>query len=487
METQKTNTTNKNSIPWGAIMLIIAGLVVIFLLALGSWTDNRFGTHMVLDIDLTSGPIWYLCLIATVGSLISITGIILIVLNAIGVYELDSTKDRTLMIGSFLLMGTSAFVLALSSISFAAFNWQFFDSQFEHGTAIAAQAMMGLTIVFITASLAYTVFGMVVPLNQADKMYYGMRNTSIGLIALGWFVFNVCINSFGAMGGDANVLVDGLFGKTDVLLNLGNTLNAMDGSTLAEWATMTGKNSKDAFVYMIDNTPIGLIINNKIPGTGESLWILGGTVQLPKWWNDIWTIGIAESPKLSPLPNVSLPFSLQQIIESASTSGIAQLIAKEVVELSTGKEGMIMGVNNSVNSFMIFMSLLLAGFVGLPLYAKLTYKTQGEKPSIMFWGSIIVIISMTVIYLFMLLTPYMVSSEGAPGLLGMLLDGQIGNSLAPGLVAFPGHDGGIHSAIVYFSDEYNGTPLWWIVEGITFVVPVASFVGTWLFLRKNNK
>ncbi len=478
METQTTNSSNKtNAISYGSIVFAISGLVLIFLLVLGTWTDNRFGTHMVLNTDLTSGPNWFLCLVATIGVLVTIAGLVFLTLDALGIFKLDENKNRTLKIGAYLLMGSAAFAMALSSISFAAFNWQFFKSQGESANGISdtAIAMIAIAIIGITISLSYVVFGFFYELNTDDKLYLTLRNSSVGLIALGWLITNVCINSFGSMGGDANVLVAGLTGHDDLLANLGNAID--EDGVLETWASMGGNNSKDAFVYLFDNI-LGL--------DGNTLWTAGIAIKLPKWWNQLWTTGITEHPKLSPLPELHLPLSLQAIIQGAA-DGLLPL-AKEVKELATGKEGMLMGVNNSFNSYMIFTLLVLGGTVGLPLYGYLTYNSaSNDRPSIMYWGSIITIAAVFALYLFLALTPYMVKGEPEAGLIGMLFTGNYDPSIAPGLIALPGHDGGIHSAIVYFADEYNGTLVWWISEVLIIAIPIASYFGTMMYVNSVSK
>ncbi len=484
METQTKNSNNKtNAISKGSIVFAISGLVLIFLLVLGSWTDNRFGTHMVLDIDLSSSPCWFLCLVSTIGVLVTITGLVFLTLNALGIFKLDENKDKTLKIGGYLLMGAAAFSMALSSISFAAFNWQFFKSQLENGISDTAIAMMTIAIVGITVSLSYVVFGFFYELNTDDKLYLTLRNSSMGLLALGWLVTNVCINSFGSMGGDANVLVSGLTGTDNLLYDISvsiGTGGVVDG-TFATWATMAGKNSKDAFIYMIDD-----VFKITIKGHGGAeLWAGGTIIGLPKWWNGLWTTGVAN--KTIALPAISLPLSLQQIIQDSADT-LLPALSKELLELSTGKEGMIMGVNNSFNSYAIFTLLVLGGTVGLPLYGYLTYNSASEdKLSVMYWGSIITIAAVSALYLFLALTPYMVKGAPEAGLIGMLLDGNFAPSIAPGLIALPGEPGGIHSAIVYFSDEYHGTIIWWISEVLIFAIPVASYLGTLMYVNSVSK
>ncbi len=460
MTTQtQTNSDMNNKHYLGSIMLIIGGIVLFFLLALGSFTDNRFGTHMVLNSDLSSGPDWYLYLISSIALLIVIAGIVLLVLNTFNVFRLNDSRDRTLTTGAFFLMGSAAFVLALSSISFAAFNWQYFKSQADNGIAVAATAMMTLSIIGIVASLGYTIFGLIVPMNNNEKLYLTLRNTSIGLVALGWLVFNLCINSFGAMGGDANVLIAGLTGHDGLLTTAGTAINSVD------FASMDAKTFYQSFLQDAIGVP----------------WAAANVGGFTDYW-DTGTGGIAD------ILNAAGLGALNELV--ASQGGLQNVmidLGPNLVELGSGKEGMIMGVNNSFNSFLIFTLLVSAGFVGLPLYGVLTYSgTSRDNKSIMFFGSLIVILAMTLVYLFLLLTPYMVGYDASTqhvGLLELLLYGNFEPSIAPGLIALPGEAGGIHSAVVYFSDEYNGTIVWWIAEAITFIVPVAAFVGTTLFIK----
>lgn len=462
------DNSKKSVISIGSVMLIIAGIVIIFLLAMGTWTENRFGTHLVLNTDLSSGPAWFLYLIATVGTLVAIAGIVLLVLDIVGVYGLDENKDRTLKLGSYFLMGSVAFILALSSISFSAFNWQFFKSQMEskNGLADAAIAMMALSIIVITASLGFMVFGFFVEINANDKTFYTLRNTSIALIALGWLVFNLCINSFGAMGGDASILVDGLTGHDGTLTNVGTLLDQVDDVTgLDIFQAVTGEDKPGKFQLVWKNfiaiwdgsnslTAWGLI-NGVVPGLGTYIKEHGGIAQM--LGND--------------------------------TTGLAH----QLIELGTGKESLLLGTNNTLKSYSIFAGLLGLGLIGLPVYAGLTYNgASKEKTSIMFWGSIITIIAISALYFFLLMTPYMPQGFGSIDYYGgnkvinalyLLLTGNYDPSLAPGLIALPGQEGGIFSAIVYFSDEYTGTAIWWISEVLTFLIPAISFISVALFVK----
>ncbi len=463
METQTKNSNNKtNAISKGSIVFAISGLVLIFLLVLGSWTDNRFGTHMVLDIDLSSSPCWFLCLVSTIGVLVTITGLVFLTLNALGIFKLDENKDKTLKIGGYLLMGAAAFSMALSSISFAAFNWQFFKSQLENGISDTAIAMMTIAIVGITVSLSYVVFGFFYELNTDDKLYLTLRNSSMGLLALGWLVTNVCINSFGSMGGDANVLVAGLTGHDNLLSGIGTLLNSGEDITgLDIYHYVTGETGKPGTFDVVwkniiaawdgkQNSTVWAAINLVIPGLGTFIKEHGG---------------------------------LGNLLTNNETG-----LGEQLVQLGSGKEGMIMGVNNSFNSYAIFTLLVLGGTVGLPLYGYLTYNSASEdKLSVMYWGSIITIAAVSALYLFLALTPYMVKGAPEAGLIGMLLDGNFAPSIAPGLIALPGEPGGIHSAIVYFSDEYHGTIIWWISEVLIFAIPVASYLGTLMYVNSVSK
>ncbi len=462
METQTTNSSNKtNAISYGSIVFAISGLVLIFLLVLGTWTDNRFGTHMVLNTDLTSGPNWFLCLVATIGVLVTIAGLVFLTLDALGIFKLDENKNRTLKIGAYLLMGSAAFAMALSSISFAAFNWQFFKSQIDNGISDTAIAMIAIAIIGITISLSYVVFGFFYELNTDDKLYLTLRNSSVGLIALGWLITNVCINSFGSMGGDANVLVNGLTDGKISLTALGTEMTNANATGLEIFQKVTGKNK---------------------PGVADVIW---------KYFIAIWdgTLSKLQITAINGiLSSLNINFDAKLLNEAGGLIHILNYIGNDIVELGSGKEGMLMGVNNSFNAYMIFTLLVLGGTVGLPLYGYLTYNSaSNDRPSIMYWGSIITIAAVFALYLFLALTPYMVKGEPEAGLIGMLLTGNYDPSIAPGLIALPGHDGGIHSAIVYFADEYNGTLVWWISEVLIIAIPIASYFGTMMYVNSVSK
>ncbi len=466
METNNQTITTENKISkisQGGIALIAGGLIFIFLLALGSWTDNRFGTHLVLSSDLSSSPEWFLITIAVIGSMVALAGIALAILKPLGVFNLDEKKERGLVIGSVLLIGTAAFILALSSISFAAFNWQYFSSELSSSNGISnqAQAWMSLTIIAVVLVIAFIILSMLNLINMEDKMYRTLRNSSVALVALGWFVFNLCINSFGAMGGDANVLVENLtenlIGVKISLVGLGEILT---NDQLASLADITAKDFYQTFLEDI--------IVNKIGVAGK--WASAQLV-----FNSLWNKGT--------IPGVAtLPFALGDLIHTIGNNAETLSQGGNYLQ-SFAKEGMIMGVNNSANSILIFTSLLGLGLIGIPVYGVLTYNSE-DKTSIMFWGSIGVIIAAFALYFILLLTPYMAAVE-EHGILESLLLGEFGG-FAPGLIAQAGQPGGIHSAIVYFSPQYNGTTVWWIAEVITFIIPVVAFITAWLVTRGSN-
>ncbi len=479
METnnQTITTENKTSkISQGGIALIAGGLIFIFLLALGSWTDNRFGTHLVLSSDLSSSPDWFLYTIAVIGSVTAIAGIVLAILKPLGVFNLDEKKERGLVIGSVLLIGTAAFILALSSISFAAFNWQYFSSELSSSKGISnqAQAWMSLTIIAVVLVIAFIILSMLNLINMEDKMYRTLRNSSVALVALGWLVFNLCINSFGSMGGDAEVLVQGLAGIS--LSNIGSVLN----EKLPELQTLSTIGEQlDYISSFTGNELYTIITGNDAPGKFDVV-----AKNVIKVWDDGTGAGMMAIAAVSP--------ALKNLI--SNQGGLANLLHTISLPLevvghlptylqSFAKDGMIMGVNNSANSILIFTSLLGLGLIGIPVYGVLTYNSE-DKTSIMFWGSIGVIIAAFVLYFILLLTPYMAAVE-EHGILESLLLGEFGG-FAPGLIAQAGQQGGIHSAIVYFSPQYNGTTVWWIAEVITFIIPVVAFITAWLVTRGSN-
>ncbi len=490
METTNIKTENKNNkLSWGAFATFAAGLIYMYLIAFGTFTDNRFGTHLVLSIDLSSAGSqeWFLWFVVAVGTLVAIAGAITFVLNYLGVIELNESQDSALKIGSTLLIGSAAFILALSSISFAAFNWQYFDSELTNGTSNQAYAWISLTIIATAIVIGLTICVLTNVFTIDRKLYLTLRNSSIALVALGWLVFNVCINSFGAMGGDANVLFENLTGFS--LAYVGETL-----STIPAFAT--AENIGDALV----------VASNMTPEEFYKDVLLVVKPDLPKWmvasipFTSFWENGV------SPLVKPFVPDAFYDLV--VSTGGLQNLLfdGGQLLEgvsvlpnyLETfEKVGPIMGVNNSFNSLLIFLSLLGLGLFGIPIYGVLTYNNK-EKTSIMFWGSIVTIISVYTLYFFLTLTPYMVNMDGynpptneRMATIVLLLTGNYDPSIAPGLIALPGYSGGINSAIVYFSPQYSGTVVWWISEVITFIIPAASFVGAWLTIRAisddNNK
>ncbi len=442
--TSTATTTKTSKFSWGAIATIIAGALFIYLLAMGSWTDNRFGTHLVLSSDLSSAGEqgWFLYFVLVVGLLTIVAGIVALVLDILGIIDLDEQKDNSLKIGATLLIGSAAFILALSSISFAAFNWQFFDSEIANGTSSQAWAWIILTIVATIVTIGFTITGLTGVVNLDRKLFVTLRNSSIAFVALGWFVFNLCINSFGAMGGDAEVLINGLTDGNVSLAALGEKLEAAE-IDLAPIAAMDAR----TFYEEVLQTHISAL--SKVP------WIAASVIVEPLWNN-----------------------TLQPLFQHfADNPGALAVILK-----GFEKEGMIMGVNNSANSMLIFISLLGLGVVGIPVYGVLTHGNE-EKRSVLMWGSIYTIAAITGLYLFLTLTPYMAPVEEY-SLIEQLFKGEYGG-FCPGLIAQAGQAGGIHTAIVYFSGQYNGTAMWWIAEVLTFLIPVGAFTGAY-FTSKNK-
>ncbi len=434
--TTQTQKENKNYYK-GSLVVILAGVAFIFLLALGTWTDNRFGTHLVLSSDLsTAGEQgWFLWFVTAVG-----LGFIIFGIASLTSLNINESQDKSLTIAGMLLMGSAAFALALSSITFAAFNWQYFDQQIKNGTADAAYACIAIVVIATAFVIGFIIITLANGVNMHEKKYLTLRNTTMALMFLGWLVFNICIQSFGSMGGDANVLVAGLTGNDELLSNVGT------------------------FVSDPSNTPTGLEIFQHVTGKDK-----------PGWSQFVWKGFIS--------------------IWDNKIAGIFPSIGKDLIELGSGKEGLIMGVNNAMSSYSIFALTALTGFVFIPLYGMLSYKnTSAEKTSLVYRASLISIIGLTAIYLFLAATPYMPSEEATYfggnatlNTLYLLLTGNYDPSWAPGLIALPGQEGGIHSAIVYFSDEYHGTTIWWVSEALTFIVPAIIFLSVMLTINKGNK
>ncbi len=480
METtnQKITTENKK-LMMGALALVIAGLAFIFLIPLGSLTDNRFGTHLVLSSDLsTAGEQgWFTVLTMVTGLAFVGAGIKLAVFNNLNIININENQDRTFKMGATLLVGSAAFILALSSISFAAFNSQYFESQIKNGTSDQAWAWIALTWISVAAVIIFIALGYfgIIRLEK-NNVYLTLRNSSVALVALGWFVFNLCINSFGAMGGDAAVLAENLWGIS--LTQLGVNVSQIE--------------SIDSLAQLGEYT--GLDIYHLVTGeTGEP-----GKVDIV--WNNViklWDEG--KGPAIAILDGIVPGFGT--LIQNEG--GLANLFTDLAFTLpdtlgvylqTFSKSGPIMGVNNSMNSLLIFISLLGTGVIGIPLYGVLVGSNYDEnKTSVMYVGSIVLIVVMSLIYLFLALTPYMAETipynydKPLMEVINSLLLGKYGG-FCPGLIAQAGNPGGIHSALVYFSPQYDGTITWWIAEVLTFVSLVASFVGSWLVIKTlNNK
>lgn len=481
-ETTKKNIRNfYKNISISSISLILAGFFIFFLLALGSYTENRIGSHLVLDFDLISSPSWFLIFIDSISLLLILAGIIIFFINFFKIKIIEEKHERVLILGSILFIGFSAFILALSSISFSAFNWQFFESQIESDISAMSVSMMSLVIIgyFLIFTLIATGINFF-DLNK--KLYITLRNSFVALIALGWFVFNLCINSYGAMGGDSDVLVKGLMGTS--LTEIGDIISDSELANSFE--------------------ELGELFLNFSSMEAEEFYnevLLGSGADLPIWFvakdsfTNFWETG--EAPAIG----LVIPEFLYKLVVSAN--GLQNLFEKgghlfiKITDTlpnflrSFAKDGPIFGVNNSFNSHLVFVLLIITGIILIPLYGYFTYtKFDQNNQQIIYYSSLTIIALMFILYLFLILTPYMVgydSNEHYISMVEALLTGKYDPSIAPGLIALPGEEGGIHSAIVYYSPEYKGTVVWWIAEILTFIFLIVPFIVFYFVLKPKSK
>ncbi len=405
---------------------LFAVFTILFILVLGSITDNRFGLHIIFNGDLVSSPLWFNISIYVFVAIFFIFVTTIFILSIFGVIKYNSSFDKKMRLFSMDLIGFSIWFVCLSSYVFASFNWQFFDSQindglvFNDGLHISIHGMIIGIFTIITLGLTFIFYlgWLFSNKNISDKSYYNFRNGSIILIAFSWFSFNLSTISFGTMGGDVNVLLAGLTG--------------MEVSELkGEWILLSEASNFWNFMY---NNELTINFN----GTEFFAWewgsngVTGGIIE--GGFSTAWNTGLG------------LPFVPRDAV---------LLLGNSVKDSK-----LIYGVNNSVQAFLLFdLTLLTIIFIFVYLiYSNDKYDLN--KNSFSFNFSIALIIMTLVFYTFLaLISPYI------PG------DYEFGTIL-PGPVAAYGESGGIHSAYVYFLPNYLEITSWRIVFLLYFLVPV---------------
>ncbi|BDU67371.1 MAG: hypothetical protein TYPL_0240 [Candidatus Tyloplasma litorale] len=436
-------------------LLFLAGVLIFFFLVSGTLTDNRFGSHLVMSADLTASPMWYGLTMTYISFALIIIAIILFIFDQRGQLNISEDKLRVIRLGSLFLMGISAFFIALSSITFAVFNNDFFTNHVNNEwrslveinnlgnitstTKWATQgvAIASLSIIFIVGIIATTIFFLFRKKEVSNKFYYSVRNGAVLLSALGWLVFNINLMAFGAMGGDAGILINGVLGTDFNWNDLGSTL----GDISAE----------DFYTNVLRK------VDDSLPG-----WTISR-----KWFTEIWDTG---STSIIGIGDISIGFPLGAFIHN-SGDWVANL----------SKDSFLLGVNESFPASFIMLILLL-GFVMVPAYIYIDYKNfDDNRISITYYAAVITLVTITIIFLSLAwIAPYIITWDGD---YNPLLDGLIAGDpagIAPGLIGQAGTAGGINGAIIYFSPNYSGTICWWIALVVVILTPfVAGGFSAW--------
>lgn len=531
-ENTKTTEISDQKSKWEltSLLMALAGLVMFFFLVSGSITENRFGTHLVWSNDLSATPMWFSLIIVWLAAAIVIAAVVIFSFSYNGKLKLSEERLRALRIGSWALIGTSAFYIALSSITFAVFNTDFFSNTLNTTwTPITPVHWLGNTVhtvmtpavqsVVIGWLTLITIFAVVIGttavaafgVNISEKMYYTARNTTVALIAIGWLVFNINLMGFGAMGGDAGVLVNGVLGTNvdwtslgKTVESLGNELNDLGytiedlqplldavvalpldeiGSGLTAWGAMEPKEAYQALQAFAKAHDIG----GKL---GDALifpWAIAQAVFNPLWTN-----------KLQPLVSTVGPIlpALWTIIPGLEKlAPVLVTIANPITGVGSWvsqlyKPSIFQGVNGSFVAISI-MILLVSSLVWIPaLTVTEHFMLEDSRRSMTWKASMWTIIGISIIFFVLAWTvPYIDIWAGANDF-NPVIDGLIGgkhNGLAPGLVGQAGEQGGICGALVYYSPLYHGTATWWIALSLVVITPLAAIAASVVTTLRGSK
>lgn len=458
------------------LLMVVGGFLTFFFLVSGSITDNRFGTHLVFSADLTSSPMWYSLTIMYISIAIILGGFILFSLLYRGKIKLNEGQEKAIRIGSLYLVGSAAFFIALSSITFAVFNSNFYKTlNFEWNSIAPVTKIWGgasqttnystqgfvislLSVVSIVTIMAATLFAVITKKEFSNRIYYTTRNGAILLIAVGWLVFNINLMAFGAMGGDAEVLLNGVLGTN---INFDNVLNQVEGIEIFNtWGNI--EDPKEAYMALKDFLDLNFEID--IPK-----YVIAG-----RYWDEFWTNGILDIGILGIY--IDLPGSIgfnDLILYIYFLSDSAPFWVHEL-----NKPGFFQGVNESAAAIILFSILILSLFVivGYMLFEYFILKDE-RNLSEFYDFSIYTIIITTAVYGILAWTSPYILTWGGPENYRPIIDGFIKgepNGLAPGLIGQAGQYGGISGAIVYYSPLYHGTVLWWTGFIILLITPFAS-------------
>ncbi len=434
------------------LLLVLASTFFIqFFLIFGSLTENRFGTHLVFNGDLISSPLWFILSVFTISVLFLILYLFYIELNRRKIVSYTETSDKAFRIGSLFLIGFSIWFLALSSFSFAAKNSQFFESQLTDGLVYngISISMQSLIIgIFAIIVLGLILFGTKIVAffkkEFSNKSYKLLKVTSVAFIVISFFQFNLSLIAFGTFGGDSGVLVTNLAGIEDPDTIYGVISNAPGA---AVWL-IVGDQITHLFGTIFGQDVINGLeyVRTGLMGNAE------GEEALRLIMIDLWNDG--QSSFLSNGVEV--------------TKTLSEPLKIWVADLAAGTKDGIYGVNNSMNAILLNWSMYLI-VIGLVLYyivSTIFWKEENyNKSSSVMNVSLYTLVLLVILFgLLSWVSPYITGTFEY-------------STILPGLIAAPGHAGGIASAFVYFLPGYYGTIAWEVVFIILILIPVITITS----------
>lgn len=487
-----------------SLMMIAGGFILFFLLVCGSYTDNRFGTHLVFSGNLTSSPDWYISIINLISITIMLIGAVSLIaslINRKGI--MNANQQRVIRAGSLALMGVASISIGLSSTVFAAFNNNFF---FGPTVTLKSDTFLGLQTIslqsFVIALLSIAgIFAVIITTGvlairsagMSRKAYTSIRNAGLIMAAAGWFVFNFDLMAFGALGGDANVLISGLAASLghddlDIAAFFANENHNLE--SIANFLDQAEDVTAEQFGNLI--TPI---IGNLLGGSDLSAI---KPVVSSLWDN---AKGLVAAPAIKILNEIHeglgtfikgqggfqpLILNISSLVREAST--VVDPIFNWLGDLS--KPSLLEGVNESLNAFLILGLLSLFVVILGPLYGILDYRNkESDGNTIVYRTALYSLILLILVFTFSaLVIPYIPGGKADVNnysLLNALITGN-GAGIAPGLIAPAGVEGGINTAVVYFSPNYHGTITWFILLGAVIAVPFISFFVELIFKTRNK-
>ncbi len=432
------------------LLLVLASTFFIqFFLIFGSLTENRFGTHLVFNGDLISSPLWFILSVFIISVLFLILYLFYIELNRRKIVSYTETSDKTFRIGSLFLIGFSIWFLALSSFGFAAKNSQFFESQLTDGLVYngISISMQSLIIgIFAIIVLGLILFGTKIVAffkkEFSNKSYKLLKVTSVALIVISFFQFNLSLIAFGTFGGDSGVLVTNLVGieDPDAIYEIITSNASWTGiwilfgdQVVHLFRTIFGQDTIDG----LEHVRTGLM------GNAE------GEEALKLIMKDLWNDG--QSSFLSNGVEV--------------TKTLSEPLKIWVADLVVGTKDGIYGVNNSMSAILLNWSMYLI-IIGLILYyivSTVFWKEENyNKSSSVMNVSLYTLVLLVILFgLLSWVSPYITGTFEY-------------STILPGLIAAPGHAGGIASAFVYFLPGYYGTTAWEVMFMILMLIPVIT-------------